>query len=635
VQRAKIVRVRTIGASFAALLACLAFAAPSGAVTFKVDCSKRVLQNRIDAVPAGSTILVKGRCGAITVDKNLTLDGNPSATIDAKGVGRPLTINGSPNLRLLDLRLTGGHVTGTTALGGGILHGGGTLTLRRVVVNANVADASGAIVTALGGGIYSQGGGIRLINSSVRGNVAKATGTSAGAAGGGIGKTGNLTLEHSSVNGNRVRAETTTSNANASGAGIVTGGGALRLEGSHVDGNRSTAIGTGAATGAHGVGGGIELSTAERVTILGSTVSGNVAVGQIAGGNTLAEGGGLHGFVERGTIRNTALRGNQVRATSSGAAVALANGAGAYLETSDGVSFIRTRVTAGQVVATTGGTATGLGGGLALAEGGPFRLDLSRVSGNTIDVAGGGFVEARGGGLIVTATADVHLTRSTVHGNRAHSSGVGAGASGGGVNVLNAVLDLRTSTVSGNVATTDGQALGGGIFLSTGGPHTIGNSTIAGNRAVGNTARGGAIDVDTTLTVTSATVARNSAKIGGGLYVESGTTTLKASILALNSAPDGPNCSQTVASAGWNLVSSTLGCTYALGQADKLGFAAKLGLLGAHGGPTATIPIKTTSPAKNAIPKAECPFPRDQRGVRRPQPKTGRCDIGAYERKPL
>ena len=34
----------------------------------------------------------------------------------------------------------------------------------------------------------------------------------------------------------------------------------------------------------------------------------------------------------------------------------------------------------------------------------------------------------------------------------------------------------------------------------------------------------------------------------------------------------------------------------------------------------------------NAIPRAECAFGRDQRGVKRPQQR--RCDIGAYERRP-
>jgi hypothetical protein len=222
-----------------------------------------------------------------------------------------------------------------------------------------------------------------------------------------------------------------------------------------------------------------------------------------------------------------------------------------------------------------------------------------------------------------------------VHANRARSSGPGGStALGGALAVSNALLDLRMSTVSANVASTEGQALGGGIYLTAGGPHVVANATVAGNRATGTTARGGGIDADTTLALTGATVARNRAKIGGGIYVESGTTTLRATLLGLNLAPDGANCSQNVASAGRNLVASTLGCAFAATGTDTTGRGPRLGTLGAHGGPTATIPLRKGSPALNAIPKAECPFARDQRGVKRPKPKGGRCDIGAYERRP-
>jgi hypothetical protein len=194
-------------------------------------------------------------------------------------------------------------------------------------------------------------------------------------------------------------------------------------------------------------------------------------------------------------------------------------------------------------------------------------------------------------------------------------------------------LLLSSSTVSANVAGAQGQALGGALFLSGAGPHSVSNSTLAGNRANGATARGGGIDVDTSLVVKAATIARNAAKIGGGIYVEGGTTTLQATLLGLNTAPSGPNCSQAVVSAGRNLVASTSGCAYAAVGVDRLNVAAKIGLLRSNGGPTQTIALLSGSPALNAIPKAECPFGRDQRGAGRPQPKNGRCDIGAYERR--
>src|SRR3712207_6920005 len=48
------------------------------------------------------------------------------------------------------------------------------------------------------------------------------------------------------------------------------------------------------------------------------------------------------------------------------------------------------------------------------------------------------------------------------------------------------------------------------------------------------------------------------------------------------------SCSQNVASAGRYLVASTLGCAFAATATDKTGLAAKIGRLGANGGPTAT-----------------------------------------------
>lgn len=54
-----------------------------------------------------------------------------------------------------------------------------------------------------------------------------------------------------------------------------------------------------------------------------------------------------------------------------------------------------------------------------------------------------------------------------------------------------------------------------------------------------------------------------------------------------------------------------------------------------NGGPTKTIAILSTSPARNAIPKGTngcaTEIKTDQRGVKRPQ--GANCDIGAFEKK--
>ncbi len=629
--------MRAVWTLVAAAAVGLLVPSPGTAATFKVNCAKQSLQNRIAAVPAGSVLLVKGTCGHVDIDKNIMIDGNPTATISGQGADRAMAILGSPTVKLVDLRITGGKITGSLANGGGILHQGGLLVLRRTVVTGNLAEADvplGAL--AQGGGIYSAGGAIRLFDSAVRNNTARGiAGTGASAYGGGIIHGGNLVLDGSTVSGNRVRAQSSTaSGALAGGGGIFATGGDVTVTSSHVDGNVATASGSGGATYAMGHGAGLVVSGAASFTLAGSTVSGNQALSDLVGGVGTAEGAGLNVSDSAITVRNTVLAGNLARATSPASATTNAYGAGAHLVDSTNVTIVRSRVTGGRVVSTTSGTATGSGAGISLS-GTPVAVRASLVASNTIDAtAGTGPATAEGGGLVLRDGSALQLVQSTVRANRADSGGPGiAVSSGGGVGSFSSTLSVRASTLNANVLATSGQALGGGIFLNAGGPHTLANSTLAGNRANGSTARGGGIDVDTTLTVTAATIARNGAKLGGGIYVEGGTTTLGATLLGLNTATtSGPNCSQNVASAGRNLVASTVGCGFAAAGTDKTGLAPKIGLLRSNGGPTRTIALLAGSPALNAIPKGECPFARDQRGVRRPQGP--RCDIGAYERRP-
>jgi hypothetical protein len=62
----------------------------------------------------------------------------------------------------------------------------------------------------------------------------------------------------------------------------------------------------------------------------------------------------------------------------------------------------------------------------------------------------------------------------------------------------------------------------------------------------------------------------------------------------------------------------------------------RLGPLQENGGPTPTMAIAPPSPAIDKVPAtaaAGC-TPTDQRGITRPQPPGGKCDIGAYEFAP-
>jgi hypothetical protein len=134
-------------------------------------------------------------------------------------------------------------------------------------------------------------------------------------------------------------------------------------------------------------------------------------------------------------------------------------------------------------------------------------------------------------------------------------------------------------------------------------------------------------------TITSNQAVSDSPGGGGGIYVASiSSTRLDGSILTANNAVQGSQCVGSVATGGYNVHSDSSGCEWPSHVGDKLVTSADLGTLGAHGGPTHTIPLKSGSPALNIASKAHCDGLKvDQRGVKRPQ-KT-KCDAGAYELK--
>ncbi|HXJ67088.1 MAG TPA: choice-of-anchor Q domain-containing protein [Actinomycetota bacterium] len=242
------------------------------ATTTAVDCGANpaALQSVITAATAGDTLNVTGHCiGNLTIDKNLTLQGDGSTVLDGNGTGRSLDIPGSPTVDLSDLTVTGGN----NADGGGISirspsGGPAHVTLTRVTVSGNTA--SGGL--ADGGGIHNASGALTMLDSTVMGNTA----TARIAEGGGIFNGGTLTLVDSTVSGN-----TATGDINARGGGIASpqSGGQpdITLINSTISGN--SAMGTG--TVGSGRGGGIwaEIGT---LSMRSSTVGGNSATGAVA-----------------------------------------------------------------------------------------------------------------------------------------------------------------------------------------------------------------------------------------------------------------------------------------------------------------------------------------------------------------
>jgi hypothetical protein len=286
----------------------------------------------------------------------------------------------------------------------------------------------------------------------------------------------------------------------------------------------------------------------------------------------------------------------------------------------------------------------GTGGAIVNNEGNTLVLERVEVS-NNFAVQGGGIANL--GHLI--------LRRSTVSGNFA--GGVGVNSNGGG-GITNGQLDILTdirssstlieeSTISGNTASMQG----GGITNSA--KLDIKNSTISGNVVTGertNSPRGGGgiSHQSGQLVLNNVTIAKNStsgsttgrSSTGGGvLQVGSGSFSFANTIIADNSGPSaGTDCSGTLISAGFNLIERTQGCIIGgdtignilPGQDPQLGNLAldSRSLTG-----TVTHEPRAGSPVINAGNPAEpgslvgnaCEA-GDQRGLTR-----RRCDIGAFE----
>jgi hypothetical protein len=163
-------------------------------------------------------------------------------------------------------------------------------------------------------------------------------------------------------------------------------------------------------------------------------------------------------------------------------------------------------------------------------------------------------------------------------------------------------LILEASTVSGNsAAVAGGGIVGGGLNRSR---ILVRNSTIASNSA---------------------------SSTGGGISMTGGRARLDSTILAGNTAPDGPDCSvpvNPVMSRGYNPIEDPSGCDV-IGRTDLdlTGVDPLLGPLQDNGGPTETRALLAGSPALDAVVSRRLCRNPDQRG----EPRTDPCDIGAYE----
>ena len=261
--------------------------------------------------------------------------------------------------------------------------------------------------------------------------------------------------------------------------------------------------------------------------------------------------------------------------------------------------------------------------------GGTLEITHSQISNNISSNTSG-----HGGGLrIISANGSV--TATIKYSTFANNMIVGPFNSGGALAAT--ALPPHTASVRIEHTTFVGnQAPGGGAIFSENAELVLANTTISGNSATSG--EGGGIRTAQlgTITIVNSTIANNDAvTFGGGIRIGNDFMAIANSIIADNTAPQGPDCLGTINSNGYNLVESTDACTIN-GDAtnDIYGSPPRLGPLADNGGETQTHSLLSDSPAIDSALNEWCNADPinglDQRDV--PRAAHGaNCDIGAFE----
>jgi len=544
------------------------------------------------------------------------------------------------------------------------------------VVLESAADG-GAIVTVLGGTVElaylvlrdgkNEGLAAGIVNTSdltLYGVIVENNVTSGSAVrGGGIYSSGALRLVNSTVANNRIEAVTSepapSVDESAFGAGVFIESGSLFAKGSVFRNNVLTAYATSTERAGRARLAGAGIYARGDVVLSGSDVADNSAsCDRVQQDEFECEAAGAGIYLDAGklTLDGANLTQNFIEAR---AAAASARGGGVYLDTETEFVARRSKVY-GNVVNSFGlvsGRAEGAGvyaTGL-LSESLDFEEDTFDEN---LAIATGLAVSVRGGGIYLNFNNYLSLSfrNSIVRGNLAvHADEVGGEAEGGGLFVDASAfagfrLEFRNSAAHDNLAR--GGSASGGFFALNPATSVVAdsyfvNSTLYRNSSEGSASSvGGAIALtapasgEVSLSFYNATLAYNSAAVGGAFYITGrlgvATAYSQNSLFAFNSAQSGADCGfedAEVHSRGFNLFQSPNSCPSTSLGADLYDLKPLLGDFAQWGGATPTLSLGRGSTAVDVGNPQGCTdidglsLSSDQRGV----PRVGRCDIGAFE----
>lgn len=434
-------------------------------------------------------------------------------------------------------------------------------------------------------------------------------------------------------NGQLVLSAAAAINGAGPGSTVLRGGGSDRVMLINGNGGPAVLSGltiTGGDTTRSG-GGGLAGGTGGGVTLNNVTVTGNQVTPAIAGFN---RGGGGIFSIQSMTLNNSTVSDNSANVPLSDGD----SGGGGILmsQTNTGDLTLNNSKLSGNTATVTPDSSAQTdnnGGGGIYMDGHDLTITGTTFANNTSTVNGNVRSEpADGGGGIYQFGFNMRLQGSTVSGNVAHGPGVDKGG-GGGVFDDGNTSQYLNSTIANNstdeppstFSPPDADGGGGVLFDGVYGGVVMANMTITGNAA--SMAAGGGINnnLDSPMQITDSIIAGNTSSSGAGGNCD-------------NDPVDGP----AIVSRGYNLTddpASNNTCRLT-GPGDLVGANPHLDALADNGGLTQTEALADGSPAINAGDPSGCtdlvgnPLTTDQRGVARPQPPGGRCDIGAYEATP-
>jgi CSLREA domain-containing protein len=438
--------------------------------------------------PAAADLIIEVEAGGVAIiSQDAALDDRVlhilGATVEIEGLaitgGFHQNEGGGVALHGGALTAVRSHVTGnTTPGGGGGISNDGTLVLEHSTVSANASDTGGGV---LNGGVFE------VVDSLITGN-------SALAGGGGVWNSGVMQVVHSRINGNLA----------SGGGGIFNDGGEATIKkGSQVDGNTASNIG----------GGVVNTENNSTLTVTGSSLSGNIAVGA----SGMESCGGLENQAgATALLVRTTISGNQASWNGAG----LCNGGSLTVENSRildnsgtgdgggvhnggnldmyasrvvrnhagwGGGFINNGVLNLYRTRVTGNTASEMGGGIANWPGASLTLAGSLVSRNSAPAAGGLHNQA-GGVAVVTDSAITHNSVNSLGGGILNEGELAleatrlvanvAGGAGGGVFNWGA-LTITGSALLDNTSFSDGDALFNDVDVVN--ATSLSRSCIAGN----------------------------------------------------------------------------------------------------------------------------------------------------------